>query len=231
MELKYFEVIYVKIKVGDIVARKSYGLDIIFTVDRIISRSNGTKFAIIKGLVKRIEASADLEDLELVDINRLNEEIEIVSNKLEKKTKEYRNSLQNNKKIYTGKILHLDGDRKYSEKSYNLYNKLGLNAIVKNIPERAQSQVVIGLLNRYNPDILVVTGHDAILKNDSGYHNIYNYRNSRHFIDTVKEARKWGETSEKLAIFARSMPELFRSNNGSWQRFCIFTGKGTNRFC
>ena len=71
----------------------------------------------------------------------------------------------NGKKIYTGKILHLDGDRKYSEKSYNFYNKLGLNAIVKNIPEYRQSQAVTGLLNRYNPDILVITGHDAMLKN------------------------------------------------------------------
>ena len=38
---------------------------------------------------------------------------------------------------YTGKILHLDGDKKYSEKSMLYYRKMGLNAIVKNVPECA----------------------------------------------------------------------------------------------
>ena len=35
----------------------------------------------------------------------------------------------------TGKILHLDGDRKYSKKAERYYNKMRLNAIVKNIAE------------------------------------------------------------------------------------------------
>ena len=63
-------------------------------------------------------------------------------------------------KIITGKILHLDGDRKYSEKSYIYYKKIGLNAIVKNIPEYKQPRVVYNLLEAYRPDILVITGHD-----------------------------------------------------------------------
>ena len=51
--------------------------------------------------------------------------------------------------------MHLDGDRKYSEKSSQYYNKIGLNAIVKNIEENRQSKLVIPLLNKYNPDILL----------------------------------------------------------------------------
>ncbi len=31
----------------------------------------------------------------------------------------------------SGKILHLDGDKRYSEKAYNYYKKVGLDAIVK----------------------------------------------------------------------------------------------------
>ena len=77
------------------------------------------------------------------------------------------------KNIYTGKILHLDGDRKYSEKSEKYYNKMGLNAVVKNIAENKQSRVVIPLLNKYNPDILVITGHDAMLRYGTNYNNIY----------------------------------------------------------
>lgn len=110
----------------------------------------------------------------------------------------------------TGKILHLDGDKKYSEKSYRYYRKLGLDAIVKNIPEYRQPKVVYNLLQIYKPDILVITGHDGMIKRGTGYNDIYNYRNSRYFIETVKEARKYDKENEKnLVIFARSMSKLF----------------------
>ena len=37
---------------------------------------------------------------------------------------------------------------------------MGLKAIVKNIPERNQVNVANNLIERYNPDIVVITGHD-----------------------------------------------------------------------
>ena len=84
-------------------------------------------------------------------------------------------------KVY-GKILHIDGDRKYSEKSTKYYKKLGLNAVVRNISENIQQYAIIDLLNRYKPDILVITGHDGMIKSGTGYNDIYNYRNSKYFI-------------------------------------------------
>ena len=117
---------------------------------------------------------------------------------------------RNKEKIITGKILHLDGDKKYSQKSYYYYKKLGLNAVVKNIPEYKQPKVVYRLLQMYNPDILVITGHDGMIKRGTEYHNIYNYRNSKYFIQTVKEARRYDqETNNHLVIFARCLSELF----------------------
>lgn len=53
--------------------------------------------------------------------------------------------------------MHLDGDRKYSEKSAKYYKKVGLNAIVRNVAESKQQYVIIDLLNRYNPDVVVIT--------------------------------------------------------------------------
>lgn len=111
-------------------------------------------------------------------------------------------------KVLTGKILHLDGDRKYTEKSVRYYRKLGLNAIVRNIPERKQPLVVCSLLTKYEPDILVITGHDAMIKSGTNFNNIYNYRNSKYFADTVRKARKWEYSSDKLTIFARSMSKF-----------------------
>ena len=55
------------------------------------------------------------------------------------------------------KLQSADGDRRYSEKSQKYYKRLGLDAIVKNIPENKQASVVRSLLDRYEPDILVIT--------------------------------------------------------------------------
>lgn len=57
----------------------------------------------------------------------------------------------------TGKILHLDGDKKYAQKSYKIYKKLGLNFVVQTIPEYRQPWIVKDLLIAHRPDILVIT--------------------------------------------------------------------------
>ncbi len=200
------------IKKGDIVGRKSYDKDVFFIVDNILKTRLGNEFALLKGINIRIMADSPIEDLEVIsrsDIINSTQLVEIdLKNRIQKSIDKMNNSFKR-QKIYTGKILHLDGDRKYSEKSARYYNKIGLNAIVKNIAENKQSKVVIPLLKKYNPDILIITGHDAMLKNGSNYNNIYNYRNSRHFINTVEEARKWGRNSDKLAIFAGACQSFY----------------------
>ena len=205
-------------KRGDIVARKSYNKDIIFVVDKIIKNSKGNATAILSGLVIRIKVDAPIDDLVLVskeekerEINRLDKTIKNRVNNV-KKIKNYKkisNREYKRNNVYIGKILHLDGDRRYSEKSMKYYRELGLNAVVRNIAENQQPYVVRRLLERYKPDILIVTGHDSMIKNGSDYNNIYNYRNSRHFINTVKEARKWGSNSDKLVIFAGACQSYF----------------------
>ena len=212
-----------KIKKGDIVGRKSYGKDIIFTVKNIINTPKGA-IAILKGLVDRVEADCNIEDLEIIEKKYVKQELQNLNDKLENKVKKSREKYieseysigvfsknkRNQEKIITGKILHLDGDRKYSEKSYRYYKKLGLKAIVKNIPEYRQPKVVYNLLKIYTPDILVITGHDGMIKKQTGYHDIYNYRNSKYFIYTVKEARRYDKESNKnLVIFAGACQSYF----------------------
>ena len=206
-----------RIKKGDIVGRKSYGKDVIFIVKNIIKTKNSEDIAILKGMIERVEADSKISDLEFIDKEEINKAIKKVEDKVKQKeiASNYQIGLitknnRNREKIVTGKILHLDGDRKYSQKSYAYYKKLGLNAIVKNIPEYRQPKVVYNLLEIYNPDILVITGHDGMIKRGTRYNDIYNYRNSRHFIETVKEARRYDKKNQKnLVIFARSMSKLF----------------------
>lgn len=146
-----------EIRKGDMVSRNSYGNDVMFYVKRIIKLSNKQKIAILKGVNVRIEADAPIEDLKIVEKeeqNRYEKELEKkITSKIEIEYKETRGK----EIIKTGKILHLDGDKRYSEKSMMYYRKMGLNALVKNIPENKQSKVVYRLLSIYNPDILIIT--------------------------------------------------------------------------
>ena len=151
----------INVKKGDIVARKSYNKDVIFIIDRII----GNRIAILSGITTRLKADSYVEDLEIID----KKEIQKVFNQIDKKII---NQTQNaeiekesifrrsNRVVYTGKILHLDGDKRYSEKSNMYYKKMGLKAIVRNVTERNQANVVNALIDRYKPDILIVTWHD-----------------------------------------------------------------------
>lgn len=210
-----------KIRKGDIVARKSYGKDIIFYVKRIIKTSK-EDIVILCGLSRRIEADSNIEDLEIIDEkaieNLLKEEDKRIKERINNKNENYRIGIiqpeekRLGQKIVTGKILHLDGDRRYSQKSYYYYKKLGLNAIVKNIPEYKQPRVVYKLLKTYNPGILIITGHDGMIKRGTNYNDIYNYRNSRYFINTVKEARRYDEENRKeTVIFAGACQSYFEA--------------------
>ena len=203
-----------EIKKGDIVSRHSYGNDIIFSVKRIIKLANKKEIAILKGIDVRVEADAPLEDLKIVTKEEQKNREKELEKRIICKIEKERIIRENRRKevTYTGKILHLDGDKKYSEKSMLYYRKMGLNATVKNVPEYKQPKVVYRLLQICNPDILVITGHDGMIKNGARYQDIYNYRNSRHFIQTVKEARRYDETHNKnLVIFAGACQSYFEA--------------------
>lgn len=197
------------IRKGDIVGRKSYNKDILFVVDRIIKTSNNKPIVLLKGLNIRIQADSNIEDLEIIDKKRIEESEKRIENrfkerweKQEKKSEIVEFTKRSTKIIYTGRILHLDGDRRYSEKSSMFYKKMGLKAVVKNVSENRQALVVANLIERYKPDILVVTGHDGMIKGGTGYYDIHNYRNSKYFIQAVRKAREVKKVKSDLVIFA-----------------------------
>ena len=223
-----------KLKRGDLVARISYNKDVIFEIADIIKSNNNddnnnyNKLCILKGITQRIEADSPLEDLVLMDKRIVKKEIKSIEDKILDRISKYLTYENNSKKNkpfntlsiekrsekawHTGKILHLDGDRRYSEKSARYYKSLGLNAIVKNVAENKQAKVVTNLLDRYNPDILIITGHDGMIKKETNFNDIYNYRNSRYFINTVNVARNWnGKKGKQLAIFAGACQSFYEA--------------------
>ena len=222
-----------KIKKGDIVARKSHNQDILFSVENIIKSSNGIGIAILKGMTIRIVADAYLEDLVLLDTKQVDASLRSLDVKIEdrinsflKKGKQkHQDKERNFDNIKSGKILHLDGDKLYSEKSARYYRKMGLNAIVKNIPENKQHLLVKDYINKYNPDILVLTGHDGMIKTGTKYADISNYRNSRYFAQGVIEARKIYPSSNRLAIFAGACQSFFEVIMASGANFASSPGR------
>lgn len=144
------------IKKGSIVSRISHDNDIIFVVEEI-KKINGEKFAELKGITLRIKANSPIRDLKIVDKDKTKKEIEKIDEKIECHIRENRDFFNKYFNVLTGRILHLDGDKKYAEKSIRYYRKIGLNAVVKNIPEYKQPLMVAGLIRKYNPDILIIT--------------------------------------------------------------------------
>ena len=196
-----------KIKKGDIVGRKSYGKDIMFIVINIDEKEN---IASLKGIYERIEADSQISDLEIIKKDMLIKQKEENTTKVKSKIEDLKRETK--EKILTGKILHLDGDKKYSYKSYMYYKKSMLNSVVKNIPEYRQPKEVYRLLFLYNPDILIITGHDGMFNKKSSFDTLENYRNSKYFIEAVKEARRYEKDYFKnLVIFAGACQSYYEA--------------------
>ena len=195
-----------RIKKGDIVSRSSYQNDILFYVEKIIKTENRGKIAILKGITIRIEADAPIDDLEISTEERIKESLENIKAKIE-----LSNTINNRNIIKYGRILHLDGDRKYSEKTERYYKKRGLNYVVRHVMEFRQPIVTKNLLQRYKPDILVITGHDGMIKNGKNYNDINNYRNSKYFVKAVNEARLWNSNNNELIIFAGACQSYYEA--------------------
>ena len=50
-----------------------------------------------------------------------------------------------------------------------------------------------------------------MIKNGTGYQDIYNYRNSRYFIKAVMEAQNWSNTHYDLSIFAGACQSYYEA--------------------
>ena len=174
--------------IGDLVTRKSYNNDIIFEIQKIED-----KIAYLKGKDIRLYADSYLEDLVISTYDDENSDIESLTRMKEKL------SLDRSEYFYLpGKILHLDGDNEYLERCMNFYKKLNIMAQGIKIKEMDMSYEIQNYLNKYKPNILVITGHDAMYnRNDK-----IKYKNSDNFIKTIKSARIYEENQERLIIIA-----------------------------
>jgi len=227
------------VKIGDIVSRKSYAMDVLFRVIDIKPGNSGSSgnsgnkenICLLKGIDYRIQADAPESDLVVRNCTDVNTCRSALMSRIDKKTRMLyvQSDLHRSKKAYLrdtpkesarklarpGKVLHLDGDDSYMSTCQNEYSKMGIDAICKFAPEKEQSAVVYRLLAENRPDIVVMTGHDGMSKNISDRDDLNSYKNSKYFIDAVKEARRYDPDLNGLAIFAGACqscyPQLIRA--------------------
>lgn len=175
--------------IGDLVTRKSYQHDVVFKILNIKG-----EVAYLKGVQVRLYADAPLEDLELyIEEDRAIDEDEVLID----------DDLMRGDFFYLpGKVLHIDADGDYLERCMKFYKKNRVMAVGKKIEESEVPKQIKSLLLDYQPDIVIITGHDAYYPKKGGIGDIKNYRNTEYFVKAVKEARKVEKSHEKLVIIA-----------------------------
>ena len=167
-------------KVGDLVSRKSYNNDVVFIIEKIIN-----DIAYLKGTDVRLCADSTLEDLQLVD------SVDTTDREFYEKLNNIRNFERSDFFYLPGKILHIDGDKQYLQRCLDFYKKANVLAFGIYSPEDQMAINVTKYLEDVNPDIVVITGHDSLVKN-----------NSRYFSETIKACRKYQKDYDKLIIIA-----------------------------
>lgn len=220
-------------KVGDLVVRKSYSKDITFKIIDIKENEEGITY-ILKGLHIRIIADSKGEDLEKVEDDfagdkdksfdsKMNDIIKKVILSREQKNNQLMtrgneednlNRAEKEKGLVfgrPGRILHIDGDPSYMETCLKAYKQLNLNAVGIAVSEREQPLKILSLVKEYNPDIVVLTGHDGVLKDSKGMLDLNNYRNSKYFIESVKILRNYNSSYDELVIFAGACQSCYES--------------------
>ena len=197
--------------VGDYVVRISYNRDVMFRIAYILPN----QAAKLKGVSYRIIADAPLSDLEIVEGMRYTSQEDSIMSSIDSTIEgilKKREELQKGKSATfqkIGTVLHIDGDAFYLQLCLKYYKKLNIPAIGEHVSEVEQPKKVKYFIEKYSPDILVLTGHDALNKNCKSLYDMSEYRNSAYFVESVKRARSIKPTMDSLVIFAGACQSYF----------------------
>ena len=205
-------------KIGDIVARRSHDLDTMFKIERI---ENG--IAQLKGVFMRFNADAPVADLAHVcqdDFRgaKVEEEKKIAAIMPPAELEGMRNLRKDSDFYISGRILHVDGDDEYLERSARLYENANVYATTIFVKEPMMAEKVPDLVRQLRPNIVVITGHDAI-EDKEQIDTLEGYRSSKFFVNTVNELRKLEPSLDYLIIIAGACQSHFEALIGSGANF------------
>jgi spore coat assembly protein len=219
--------------IGDIVVRKSYGRDVVFKIIDEKYTDEGVLYT-IKGVNLRVVADSPESDLELILEERITDKEKLINNQIKSSIKSilssrgggstsYRVMKQTSQKQVSqkqtkdltfgrpGRVLHIDGDSEYLNNCLKVYKQLSLEVVGKTISEENQPSEVVNLIKEVKPDIVVITGHDAIVKGTKNFMDLNNYKNSRYFVETVLKIRDYEPNYDDLVIFAGACQSCYEA--------------------
>ncbi|HHT37126.1 MAG: sporulation peptidase YabG [Candidatus Wallacebacter cryptica] len=208
-----------KTSVGDMVTRRSYGEDIVFYVRRILDAD--PPIAQLIGVNVRLAADSPLDDLIVLDyrmkpaspsaVKAIIAQIMLQRTKPVPRIDARPEAAKTDYVAIPGRVLHVDGEEHYLNQCLALYSNLNVPVIGLHIPEPEQPVKIRSVLEKYNPDILVITGHDGLLRKNSNRDFLINYRSSQYFVETVKQARLHDSNRDGLVIIAGACQSHFES--------------------
>jgi spore coat assembly protein len=209
-------------KQGDVVVRKSYGGDIVFRIAEFVGQG-----ALLRGTDYRLLADAPLSDLQAVrnpDELIGAQKARIQANESLRRMQEERYRQAGRPGVYPaaggrpqpyfempGKVLHLDGDMNYLKKSMQVYGQLRVPAEGIHCHESQMPQILFRVLPHVRPDIVVITGHDGVLKHRDNLQHLGNYKNSLNFVRAVQIAREYERNRDSLIIVAGACQSHFEA--------------------
>ncbi|MBH0231847.1 sporulation peptidase YabG [Halobacillus yeomjeoni] len=210
---------------GDLVTRKSYQHDLMFRVQSV--QGSNVK---LMGETVRLEADAPFEDLEKVsgvEYERRKKQVdeqEAYSYRLfrqdyrllkEKRDAEAGSGYTTKKEMnyfqIPPRILHIDGDPLFLKKCIALYEQLGLQVHGQYLHEKEMPEKVMSLIEKVQPEIVVLTGHDSYSKAKGTTRDLEAYRHSRYFVESVRKIRSKYPNFDQLVIFAGACQSHFES--------------------
>jgi spore coat assembly protein len=209
-------------KQGDLVVRKSYGGDMLFRISTFAGQE-----AVLRGMDYRLLADAPLADLQTVrnpdelggtrqariqtseSLRRLREE----RNRQSERAGAFPDTSERRESYFElpGKVLHLDGDANYLKKSMQVYGQLRVPAEGLHCHESQMPDLLMRLLPQVRPDIVVITGHDGVLKQRDDLKNLGNYKNSLNFVHAVHVAREYERHRDSLLVIAGACQSHFEA--------------------
>ena len=178
-------------QIGDLVTRTSHNNDTVFVITDVMG-----DICYLKGVNVRLQADSNMDDL--VKFEEKDEEEE----QFEERIKPNINLDRDDYFYLPGKILHIDGDSDYLNRCLDYYKQAniwakGIQEVEENVP-----LYIKDWLEEYEPNIIVITGHDAYYKKRGNINDITAYKNSENFVKAIKEARKFEKSQDKLIIIA-----------------------------
>ncbi|HIW31260.1 MAG TPA: sporulation peptidase YabG [Candidatus Paenibacillus intestinavium] len=226
-------------KQGDLVVRQSYGGDVLFRIEMVQSEN-----VILKGLDFRLLADSPKVDLRSIHDpattvvaqtvrHKVNETLRHMHTTIERPdlyrdlTYSYREVEDEMYFEWPGKVLHLDGDANYLKKSMQLYEAMKVPAEGYFINESKMADALVRLLPEIQPDIVVITGHDGVLKHREGMdlNSLSSYKNSQHFVNAVRVARNYERNRDSLVVVAGACQSHYEALLNTGANFASSPGR------